>query len=148
LPRFSKSERLCSKKAIASLFSEGEKKVVYPFRLMVNEMAHENTSGMARVQILISVPKRSFKRATDRNTLKRRIREAYRLHKEVLYTTISDRLSESDAYQVHIGFLYTAKKIEPWQLIQDKMIKALSELELPMWALLPKQNQPNEKPEN
>lgn len=127
---FSKPERLCSLKSIGQLFEKGEKWTCYPFRIVLNwtEKDDVTLADAAPVQILISASKRSFKHAVDRNLIKRRIREAYSIHKFGLLKQISDRLSKSPEKILHIGFLYTAKKIEPWILIEKKMIQALNEI--------------------
>ena len=69
-------------------------------------------------QVLVSVPKRNFKRAVDRNLLKRRIREAYRLNKQVIQDTSS----------LSIAFVYISKQILTFHEIQDQLIKALGRL--------------------
>ena len=76
----SKSERLCGKTAIAGLMEHGKGSVAgcLRYKYLVRD------DGDAVSRILISVPKRSFKRAVKRNLLKRRMREAYRLQKELL----------------------------------------------------------------
>lgn len=65
-------------------------------------------------QVLISVSKRNFKRAVDRNTLKRRIREAYRLNK--------NQLSGPNKYV--IAYLYTVKEILPSSQIHQRLVKS------------------------
>ena len=81
---FRKEERLCSRKYLDLLFKNGSSFLLYPFRvsyLFVDEPAD------VKAQVVINVPKKRYKRAVDRNLLKRRIREAYRLNKEENFYT-------------------------------------------------------------
>ena len=76
---FRKEERLCSRKHLDLLFKNGSSFLLYPFRisyLFIDEPAS------IPAQVVINVPKKRYKRAVDRNLLKRRIREAYRLNKQ------------------------------------------------------------------
>lgn len=74
---FSKDVRLCSRKAIETLFAGGNRSMTaFPLRVVY-------TPG-ASTKVLISVSKRHFKRAVDRNRAKRQIREAWRLHRNIL----------------------------------------------------------------
>lgn len=74
MPRFPKSSRLCSRTLIDRLFEPGNSRsfTAYPMRLVF--YTQEGTDS----QLLISVPKRHFRHAVDRNRVKRQIREAYR----------------------------------------------------------------------
>ena len=69
-PTFSKKERIVSKKLMETLFEKGDSQAV---------------TGGAPAQVLISVPKKRFKHAVDRNRVKRQVREAFRHHKETIY---------------------------------------------------------------
>lgn len=113
---FSKLERLSGKKNIEELFQQGSsfrlQHFVIRYRFLPLKSGHH--------RILISVPKRQFKRAVDRNLLKRRIREAYRLNKGLLPL--------SDVGEFVIGFIYISKSILAFHTIQDQLIKALARL--------------------
>ena len=82
-----KEERLCGKTTVSALISSG-KWGVMPHLRYCWSAGHE--TGLNR--IMVSVPKKFFKRAVKRNLLKRRMREAYRLQKELLPTTGIDLL--------------------------------------------------------
>ncbi|PSR55448.1 ribonuclease P protein component [Adhaeribacter arboris] len=112
---FTKEERLRSTKLIEQLFREGSSFNLYPLRFVYLKP----TSPMATTpQVLISVSKRNFKKAVDRNRLKRQIREAYRLHKGILLSTGSSPLQL-------LGILYIAKEKKPFKVIQKKLISGL-----------------------
>ena len=126
MPLFPKTERLHLKRQISDLFEKGEKWSCFPFRVILNfSTTDENASN---AQVLVSVSKRNFKNATDRNRLKRQMREAYRLKKDPFLKSISSLSSENQNLLVHIGFIYTSKNKEPWALIERKIEKALVEV--------------------
>lgn len=87
-----KAERLNSKKAIDTLFTGGGSSSMSAFPIRVVYRLVEPQPNAAQIQMLVSVPKKHFKRAVKRNRVKRQIREAYRKHKYVLW----DRASEGD----------------------------------------------------
>src|ERR1700749_1277352 len=76
---FKKEERLCNKRLIDELFHNGSSFLCYPFKASWLLAADEQS---VPVQILFSVSKKRFKRAVDRNRIKRCIREAYRINKQ------------------------------------------------------------------
>ena len=77
-----KQERLKSKKLIEKLFDEGNSIKKFPVRLVYLQVKHDSPFP---VQASFSVPKRNFKKAVDRNRIKRLYREAYRIEKESIY---------------------------------------------------------------
>lgn len=77
---FRKAERLCSHKALAELFAQGEAFLVYPIRCVYRRVEFDGEP----MRVLISAPKKNHRRAVHRNLLKRRIREAYRLNRQIL----------------------------------------------------------------
>ena len=117
---FPKEEHLCRKKLIDELFSkQGSSFGVYPLRIVwIRNTGLTNTPP----QVLISVSKRSFKRAVDRNRLKRLIREAYRLNKY--------RLTEQPKGHpiALLGIIFTGKEKSPLALVEKKLISAFHRL--------------------
>jgi len=103
----SKSERLCSKTAIAGLMNHGKGGTAGCLR-------YRCLPGTEVSRILVSVPKRNFKRAVRRNLLKRRIRESYRLQKQLL------------PQPVDIMFVYLPREILPFTDIYAAMTAALT----------------------
>jgi ribonuclease P protein component len=107
---FRKSERLSREKEIQELFDKGSSFYLFPFKVMIMRQPENIPFN----QVLISVSRRNFKNAVDRNTIKRRIREAYRLNKHLLPPGCVNRL----------GFIYTHKEILPSGEISSKMVHA------------------------
>ena len=105
----SKSERLCGKKAIAGLMERGKGGVTGCLRYKFLKSGEADVS-----RILVSVPKRFFKRAVKRNLLKRRIRESYRLQKDLLPAPVD------------IAFLYQDREVLPFSDIYAAMTAVLT----------------------
>ena len=80
-----KEERLKSKKLIEMLYKEGKSVKTFPLRMIYLQTNH--TSNFP-AQVGVSVPKRNFKSAVDRNRIKRLMRESYRLQKEIVYNNL------------------------------------------------------------
>ena len=114
-----KSERLSSLTAVRRLFADGASGFVYPFRYMV--LKSESTTPT--VEVLFSVPKRNHKRANKRNTLKRRMREAYRLNNDALHAAIKEHGKEVD-----IALVYSSKDLLPYKTIEHAVCKILAEI--------------------
>jgi len=111
---------LHSKKLISKLFEEGKAFFNYPFKVVYLEQISDNPGT---VQLLVSVSRRNFKKATDRNKVKRLIRESYRKNKTQLYA----QRSASDK-QLLIGLIYTASTILSYAEIEKKIILILQRL--------------------
>ncbi len=80
-----KEERLKSKTLIGKLYKEGKSVKSFPLRLVYIQTEH---TSKYPAQVGVSVPKRNFKKAVDRNHLKRLLRETYRKQKQLVYNTI------------------------------------------------------------
>ncbi|MDB5142000.1 MAG: ribonuclease protein component [Mucilaginibacter sp.] len=118
---FTKEERLCNKKLIDQLFHNGSSFLCYPFKV---SWLIATDPQLFPAQVLFSVSKKRYKKAVDRNLIKRRIREAYRLHKQqYLYSLLSDA---DKRIVFSIGFI--GKEIAPYDLIEKKMLKLLNQL--------------------
>lgn len=107
-----KKERLCGKTGISKLLANGKHGNIPGFRfcyLTGNQLDYN--------RIMVSVPKKIFKRAVKRNLLKRRIRESWRLQKETLNTT-----------GVDILFTYSTKEILKFEDIQAAVAKVIEKI--------------------
>lgn len=113
---FTKAERLSKEKTIKELFEKGSSFYLYPFKVIYIPNPDKSASVH---QVLISVPSRQFKRAVDRNKIKRRIREAYRLQKEVFNTKDEKTI---------FTFIYTAKDILPYAELKEKVHMVINKL--------------------
>ena len=118
---FKKEERLCNKKLIDGLFHSGSSFLCYPFKA---SWLYIDEPQQFPVQILFSVSKKRFKRAVDRNLIKRRMREAYRLNKQ---QQLYDVLTSADK-RIVLSLGYIGKEVVAYELVEKKMLKLLSQL--------------------
>jgi ribonuclease P protein component len=112
--RLKKSELLRSRKLINSLFQNGYAFFHYPIQVVVIRKTYD---ADIPVSILFSVSKRKFKKAVDRNQLKRLMREAYRKNKTGLWNFLS-----KENYSLMIAFIYTGSKVMTYAQIENKVI--------------------------
>lgn len=85
---FNKRERLVSQRLIDMLFGPSASHSLAAFPLRVVYHIRERQENDEPVQMLVSVPKKRFHHAVDRNRVKRQVREAYRHHKQLLYDVL------------------------------------------------------------
>jgi len=112
---FKKAERLVSEKIIKELFANSSSFALYPFKVLYIK---QETAQISPVQALFVAPKRAFKKAVDRNTIKRRMKEAYRLQKPTFYSQLSDQ-------KISLAFVYIGKEIHNYKTFEKGMNKAL-----------------------
>lgn len=112
---FSKSERLKSNEKIGQLFHDGISLYTYPIKLLY---LRADDSEIIDHQIAISVTKKRFKKAVDRNTIKRRLKESYRMNKKVI----------SNVPPLQILIIYIGKEIETYKKCNQALVKILGQL--------------------
>lgn len=116
--RLRKEECLNSRILIEKLFTGGSKSLpVFPLRIVYMFVEGEH---LPSVSLLISVPKKRFKRAVKRNRIKRQIREAYRKNKQIL----TERLNESQK-KMAIAFIWLDNELHSTQEVEAKVRKLL-----------------------
>jgi ribonuclease P protein component len=111
--KFPKEERLSSKKIIEELFSKGSSNYLYPFRII---MLGKNEENKDFPRILITVPKKNFKKAVDRNRIRRQIREAYRKNKSVIFS------EKNGIMPLYLAIIYSAKEKIDYKELEKKLI--------------------------
>lgn len=115
--RLRKPERLSRKKIIEKLFAGGSRSFsIFPLRVVWLPVEELNVQA----SLLVSVSKRRFKRAVNRNRVKRQIREAYRLNKQPLL----EALAEKDL-RLALAFIYLSDELTDSAVIAEKMKIAL-----------------------
>jgi ribonuclease P protein component len=117
--RFTREEHLKSKKSIDLLFLKGKGISANPVRLVY--LSSEGPWILPKV--LFSVSKRNFKKAVDRNRIKRQMREVYRLSRDFYFSTENDK-------SYLLAFIYTAKEKIPYNVLEKKLNLTLERLKI------------------
>lgn len=119
---FPKQERIVSKKLIDKLFgSKHQSAVVYPIRVVYMQVDEDTAPPL---QVLISVSKRHFKHAVDRNRTKRQIREAYRNNKHIIYDALET--APDKPRHIAMAYIWLADELRPSGEIEISMQKLLT----------------------
>jgi ribonuclease P protein component len=119
--QFPKNQKLCNQKVIERLFDNG--KFISQKSFSVIWDFSENYNNNVFVQSLIVVPKKKIKLAADRNLIRRRIKEAYRLQKKQLEVFL-----ESNHQQLNLAIIYQEEEILNYKSLEQKINLFLSRL--------------------
>lgn len=113
---------MVSLKLIEMLFGGGCSQSVAAFPLRAVYMLAERQPDEASVQLLISVPKKRFKHAVDRNRVKRQVREVFRRHKDVLYPSVPDN------QRLFLAFIWLADEHFPTAEVEKRVVRLMQRI--------------------
>ena len=118
---FPKREHIVSTRLIEQLFGSGSTSMAaYPLRAVFHTVERKQTD--VPVQVLISVPKKRFKHAVDRNRVKRQVREAYRHYKQPLIEAIPVNKS------LLVGFVWVGDRLVPSHIVANRIGKLVTHI--------------------
>lgn len=129
---FKKAEHLTGEKLIQKVFGSKHRFLVHPIK--VNFVFNQEFRDDVACKIMVTCPKRNFKKAVDRNYIKRLLREAYRLNKHSLVEVL-----KSNEYNLAVTLVYIGNEIPEFKYIEDKIILVLNRLEEELAKRLPKE---------
>src|SRR5215204_3664307 len=119
---FGKAEKLKSRKVVEELFARGKSLSLFPIRISYKFLPLV-ADGQVVLQVGVSASKRNFKRAVDRNRIKRLLREAYRLQKQQLIGALKEQRKIG-----YVFFIYTDKQLPNYSIVFETMKKCLDVL--------------------
>jgi ribonuclease P protein component len=117
---FPKKQKLCNEIVIKEMFSNGNSFVIHTIRLVWKEQV--NSDDVA-IKSIIVVPKKQLKLAADRNIVRRRMKEAYRLNKSTIENSLKNK-----GKQLNIAIVYQNDKRLSYKVIEEKIKLILGRL--------------------
>ena len=118
-----KQERLKSRKLIEELFTRGERISVFPYRVFYLFQKNDTTAVKNKLQCGVGAGTRNFKKAVDRNRIKRLTREAWRLQKNELMQKMN-----TQQQTLVLFFIYTGKELPEFSFVKEKLAIILNKL--------------------
>lgn len=116
---FKKSERISKRDEIELLFKKGKSFIIGPFRIL----HYPNAENDIPLKLLVSVPKKKIPKAHLRNTIKRRVKEAYRIHRNSLKSALEMRKKS-----VLLALVYQSEEELDYREIESKISLILERL--------------------
>jgi len=116
-----KKERLKSRKQIEQLFKEGKSFVHFPYRIYFQ--TSDGTEKDSELQFGVGVSTKLFKKAVDRNRIKRLTREAWRLQKNELAMQVREK-----NIRLNVFFIFTGKEIPEYKFVFDKIESGIKKI--------------------
>lgn len=117
---YNKTEKLKSRKLLQEVFAQGKSFSVFPLKVFY---IPQTAAGSVAVQAGVGVSARHFRKAVERNRIKRLLRECYRINKLPLYAAVQEKNKP-----LAVFFLYIGKELPEYNLLQEKMKLALLKL--------------------
>jgi ribonuclease P protein component len=116
---YKKKEKLKSRKQLEALFTAGKMFIVFPLKIFYKEVELQNNS----LKTGVGTSRKNFRKAVDRNRIKRLLREAYRMEKPRLLNYLAQNKK-----QIALFFLYVDKSLPEYDLLKEKMQQAIDKL--------------------
>lgn len=118
---FRKSDRLCGVRAVGELFVRGHGIVIPPLKVIYRVLPEDNL--ISPVRVLVSVPRKNFRRAVDRNLIRRRIKEAWRLNRHPLTEKMS-----VPGRRIDLALIWIDTEIRSYEITEKCIIEIIERL--------------------